>query len=117
MIEEQIVARRVASDTVRVEMLTDPRAARIRYSSSYSVDSSVFRAESMLITLEVARIVAAVDPPVTEGIRLAVVPGGEGDIGLLVTVIEGPSLEAWVDGSLSDGEFVGQWTVVAATRE
>jgi hypothetical protein len=91
--------------------------ASIRYSSAYSIDSSVFHAESVLITLVVARTVGAVDPPVTGGMRLAVIPGGEGEIGLRVTVVDGATLAAWADGSISDQEFIEEWTVAAATRE
>jgi hypothetical protein len=91
--------------------------ASIRYASSYSVDSRVFQAETVLIALAVARAVARLDPPVTDGMRLGVIPAGRGNVGLRVTVIESSSLDAWRDGSISDQEFVGQWTVVALTRE
>jgi hypothetical protein len=107
----------VVSDTVRIRILADPRAASIRYSSAYSVDSSVFYAESVLIALAVARTASAVDPPLMDGIRLAVIPGGEGDIGLRVTVINGSSLAAWAEGAISDQEFIDAWTVAAATKE
>jgi hypothetical protein len=116
-IEDQILARRVASDTLRIRILEDPRVASIRYASAYSVDSNVFHAETVLIALVVARIVGAVDPPVTDGLRLAVIPAGGGDIGLRVTVIEGSNLAAWVAGSISDQEFIDEWTVAAVTRE
>jgi len=49
--------------------------------------------------------------------HLAVVPAGESDVGLRVTVIDRSSLQAWADGSITDQEFVGHWTVWSATRE
>jgi hypothetical protein len=38
-------------------------------------------------------------------------------VGLRVTVVDGPTLEAWADGSISDQEFVDAWTVGAVTTE
>ena len=44
-------------------------------------------------------------------------PDGESEVGLRVTVIDGSSLEAWTNSSISDQEFVDQWMVGTVTRE
>jgi hypothetical protein len=116
-IEEEMTARGVASDTLRIVIAGDPRVASIRYASSYAIDSRVFQAETVLITLVVARAVARIEPPVSGGTRVAVMPAGGSDVGLRVTVIESSSLEAWRKGFISDQEFVSQWSVGAVTKE
>jgi hypothetical protein len=60
---------------------------------------------------------ARVDPPISGGMRVAVIPVGESNIGLRVTMVDGPSLEAWANGSISDQEFVRRWSVGIVTRE
>lgn len=117
LIEEEMTARRVASDTLRISVAGEPRMVSIRYASSYAIDSRVFQAETVLITLVVARTVARIKPPVRGGTRLAVVPAGDSDVGLRVTVIESSSLEAWHNGSISDQEFISQWAFAAVTKE
>jgi len=117
LIKEALAARGVAIHTLRITIGGEPRWASVRYTSSYDVDSRAFQAQTVLAALAVARIMTRVDPSIDGGVRLAVIPGGEGEVGLRVTHIEGQSLRAWADGSLSDQEFVGEWTVGAATRE
>jgi hypothetical protein len=117
LIEEEVTARGVASDTLRIALTGEPRVASIRYASAYSLDSRVFQAQTALITLALARAVARIEPPVGGGLRLAVMPAGDSEVGLRVTVIEYSSLEAWRDGFISDEEFVGQWSIAAVTKE
>lgn len=114
---EEVAARGVALHTLRITITGEPRWASIRYSSSYAVDGRAFQPQTVLVALAVARVMARVHPPINGGIRLAVVPGGESEVGLRVTIIDGSSLEAWASGSISDQEFVGGWTVGSVTRE
>lgn len=117
LVKEEMAARGVALHTVRTTIAGDPRWASIRYSSSYAVEGRVFQAQTVLVALAVARVMARIHPPIDGGMRLAVIPGGESDVGLRVTVVDGASLEAWADGSLSDQEFVDAWTVGTVTTE
>ena len=117
LVEEEAAARGVALPTLRIKIEGEPRWASIRYSSSYTVDSRAFQPQTVLVALAAARVLVRVQPSIDGGIRLAVMPGGESEVGLRVTVIEGSSLEAWANGSISDQEFVGQWMVGTVTRE
>jgi len=117
LIKKEATARGVAPDTLRITIRGEPRSASIRYSSSYKVDSNVFQVQMMFVALTAAQAIARVQPPIKGGMRLAVVPGGEGEVGLRVTFIDWSSLEAWASGSISDQEFVSQWTKGAVTRE
>jgi hypothetical protein len=117
LIEEELVAHRVALDTARIAMGGEPRRISIRYSSAYSVDHPAFEPQRVLVALAVSRVLAGAQPPFDGGMRLSAIPGGEGEIGLKVTVIGAPSLEAWADNALSDREFVGEWDVWSMTRE
>jgi hypothetical protein len=117
LIEEEATARGVSPDTLRITMRGEPRSASIRYSSHYKVDSNVFQVQMMFVALTAAQAMARVQPPIKGGMRLAVVPGGEGEVGLRVTFIDWVSLEAWATGSISDQEFMSQWTKGAVTRE
>lgn len=117
LVEEEAAARGVALSTLRITIKGEPRWASIRYSSSYTVDSRAFQPQTVLVALAAARVLVRVQPPIDGGIRLAVIPGGESQVGLRVTVIDGSSLEAWTNGSISDQEFVGQWMVGTVTRE
>ena len=117
LIKEEATARGVAPDTLRITIRGEPRSASIRYSSSYDVDSSVFQAQTTLVALAAARAMARVQPPITGGMRLAVMPGGESEVGLRVIVIDWASLKAWASGSISDQEFVSQWSEGTVTRE
>jgi hypothetical protein len=102
---------------LRITIKRESRSATIRYYSSYTVDSSVFQAQTILVALATARAMVRVQPPLDGGMRLAVIPAGEGEVGLRVIVIDWASLEAWANGSISDQEFVSQWTEGAITRE
>jgi len=118
LVEEEVAARGVAPHTLRVTMAGEPRSASIRYSSSYAVDSSAFRAQTVLVALAAAQAMARVQPPLNGGMRLTVMPGGESEeVGLRVIIIDWPSLEAWANGSISDQELVSQWTEGTITRE
>ncbi len=117
LIKEEATARGVAPDTLRITIRGEPRSASIRYSSSYDVDSSVFQAQTTLVALAAARAMTRVQPPINGGMRLAVIPTGESEVGLRVIIIDWSSLEAWANGSISDQEFVSQWSVGTVTRE
>ncbi len=117
LVEEEAAARGVDLATLRITITGEPRSVSIRYSSSYTVDSRVFQPQTALVALAAARVLVRVQPPIDGGIRLAVIPGGESEVGLRVTVIDGSSLEAWANGSISDQEFVGQWMDWTVTRE
>lgn len=117
LVKEEVAARGVAPHTLRITIGGEPRSASIRYSSSYDVNSKVFQAQTVLVALAVARATSRVQPPLNGGIRLAVIPAGEGEVGLKVTIIDWASLEAWASGSISDQEFVGQWSEGIVTRE
>jgi len=117
LVKDEATARGVAPDTLRITIRGEPRSASIRYSSTYDVDGSVFQAQTTLVALAAARAMARVQPPLNDGMRLAVMPVGESEVGLRVIAIDGASLEAWANGSISDQEFVSQWTVGAITRE
>lgn len=117
LIRDEIVARGVASDTVRITTRDESRRLSIRYSSTLRVDDRVFEPQTVLIALAVARITARVDPPMSGGIHLGVIPGGDGEVGMRVTIIEGAVLQAWSNNSIGDREFVSQWIVGSVTRE
>lgn len=117
LIKKEVTARGVAPHTLRVTIGEEPRSASIRYSSSYDVDSSVFQAQTVLVALTVARAMTRVQPPIKGGMRLAVIPAGESEVGLRVIAIGWSILEAWANGTISDQEFVSQWTVGDITRE
>ena len=114
---EELVSRGVAPHTATIAIGGEPRRASIRYSSSYSVDGQAFQAQTVLVALAMSRVMARVQPPLDGGARVAVLPDGEGEVGLRVTVIDGSSLEAWANGSISDQDFVSGWTVGTVTRE
>ncbi len=117
LVKEETTTRGVAPHTLRITIGGEPRSASIRYSSSHTVDSSVFQAQTTLVALAAARAIARVQPSINGGMRLAVIPAGESDVGLRVIIIDWSSLEAWANGSISDQEFVGQWTVGSITRK
>lgn len=51
LVKEEVAARGVAPHTLSVTIAGEPRSASIRYSSSYTVDSSVFRAQTVPVAL------------------------------------------------------------------
>jgi hypothetical protein len=116
-IQEEVAARGVNSHTVRIRVGGEPRLASVRYSSSHTIGGRAFQPQRMLIALAVARVVARVRPPVSGGVRLSVIPAGGGEVGLVVTVIDGASLEAWASDSITEREFVDEWMVWTVTRE
>ena len=81
------------------------------------MDGQAFQAQTVLVALAISRVMARVHPPLDGGARVAVLPDVEGEVGLRVTVIDGSSLEAWANGSISDQDFVSGWTVGTVTRE
>ena len=117
LIKEEATARGVAPHTLRITIGGEPRSASIRYSSSYTVDSSVFQVQTTLVALAAARAIARVQPSISGGMSLAVIPTGESEVGLRVIVIDWSSLEAWANGSISDQEFVSQWTEGSITSK
>ncbi len=117
LVEEEATAHGVALPALRITIEGEPRWVSIHYSSSFTADSRAFQPQTVLVALATARVFVRVQPPLDGGIRLAVMPGGESEVGLRVTVINGSSLEAWANGSISDQEFVGQWMVWTVTRE
>lgn len=117
LIREKALARGVSSDGLSVRIAGEPRWVSIRYSSSYAVGGRAFRPQMMLIALAAARTVARVQPPADGGMRLAVMPGGEGNVGLALILIKGSTLEAWANDAMSDQEFISQWTEGIVTKE
>jgi len=84
---------------------------------AYDLDSGMFHAQTILVALAVSRAVLRAEPPIEGGINLAILPHEEGEVGLVVIAIGGPALERWASGSLSDQQFVGEWTVGNVTTE
>lgn len=117
LIKKETAARGVAPQTLKITIGQESRSASIRYSSSYAVDSKIFRIQTTIVGLNVARALARVQPPLKGGIRLSIIPAGEDLVGLRVIVIDWPLLEAWANGVISDQEFVNQWTVGNVTRK
>ena len=117
LVKEELAARGVATHTLRVTIAGEPRWASIRYSSLYAVDGRAFHPQTVLVALAAARAMARVHPPINGGMRLAVMPGGESNMGLKVIIIDGTCLKAWAKGSISDQEFVSGWTVGTITKE
>lgn len=111
LLEDEAAARGVDLQTLSIRIVGEPRRVTIRYSSSYDADGSAFQAQCVLFALAAARVLVRVKPAIDGEIRLAVIPGGESEVGLRVTVIDGSSLENWATGSISDQEFVSQWKV------
>jgi hypothetical protein len=116
-LEKEVTARGVDFQTIRITMSEEPRLVSIRYSSSFAIEDRPFQAQTVLVALAAARVLSRVQPPIDGGIRLAVMPGGEGEVGLRVTIITGSSMEAWINGSISDQEFVSLWMAGTVTRE
>lgn len=117
LVKEELVAHGVDLDTTNITIAGEPRSVSIRYASAYAVDSRAFEPQTVLVALAAARTLVRVQPPIIGGIRLAVRPEGENEVGLRVIVIDWSSLEAWASGSISDQDFVSLWTVGAVTRE
>jgi hypothetical protein len=112
-----LAARGVALGTARVTLKGEPRAVSVRYATTYKLDSDVFTAQTILVALAVSRVVLRVEPPIEGGINLSILPSEGAQVGLLVIAIGGPALEQWANGSLSDQQFVGEWTVGNVTTE
>jgi hypothetical protein len=117
LIKEELAARGVALGTARVTVKGEPRGVSVRYTTVYDLDSDVFTAQTILVALAISRAVLRVEPPIKGGINLAILPSEEGEVGLWVITIGGPALERWANGSLSDQQFVGEWTVGNVTTE
>jgi hypothetical protein len=117
LIKQEIAARGVDPDTVRVSIGRAPGRVSIRYATTYDIDGRAFEPQRVLIALAVARVAAQLEPAVDKGIHLAALPLGEDSVGLRVTTISGSDLRAWAEGSLSDPEFVATWTTGTVTRD
>jgi hypothetical protein len=117
LLHEEIAARGVEPDTVEIDIREEPRTLSVRFASTYNFGSSVYRAQSVLIVLSVSRTSLRLRPLVDGGIRIAIVPPENDEVGLHVFSIMGSSLDSWAEGSLSDEEFVAEWTVGIFTKE
>lgn len=117
LFRQEVASRGVDPDTVRIRIGGQPKRVSIRYTSTYHPDSREFRAQMILNTLAAASITLRVDPPVTGGLDVAVLPVEGGELGLLVTTVERSVLDAWASGSLSDQEFVAEWQTGIVTTE
>lgn len=115
--EHAIVARGVAPETVRVTIGGEPRQATIRYASQHGSAEEAFGIETLLVGLEVSRVLARVEPMLTGGLSLGVMPTGEGETGLYMTDINGSTLRAWADGAMPEHAFVSSWEQWAVTSE
>ena len=115
-IKEIMLARGAVPGTERITITSDPRFASLRFESSFPPQEPMFEVQKNLITINAARVLARLTPQLENGIRLAVIPGGEGDVGLIVTVIDGDSFWAWANGIITDQEFVSRWSTGGATR-
>ena len=112
-----IVARGVAPETVRMVIGGEPRQATVRYASQHRSTEEAFEIQRVLVTLEVSRVMARVEPALTGGLSLGAMPAGEGEIGLYMTVIKGSPLRAWAGGAMTEPEFVSSWEHWAVTSE
>ena len=111
LIEEQLAARSVDLETVRLTFRKEPRILSLRFTSPYDFGSTAYRAHSVLVPLLVSRIGVRVPSAVGDGIEVSIIPRGSEEVGLHVISIMGSTLEAWRAGDLSDQEFVADWTV------
>jgi hypothetical protein len=117
LLEEELVARGVDADTLRIVIKGQPRALSVRYTSAYRLDSNVYRAQTVLIALTVSETALRLQPPVDGGISIGIMPEENGEIGLVAISIGGSSLRAWAEGTLTDVEFVGEWSMGIVPRE
>jgi hypothetical protein len=114
---EELAARGVDPDTVKIDIREGPRTLSVRFTSAYDFESSVYRAQSILVALTVSRASLRLRPPLDGGIKLSIIPQGSDEVGLHVMSIMASSLDAWAGGSLTDQEFVEEWSVGIFTKE
>lgn len=117
LMEQELAARGVALNTVRIRIGEAPRQASVRYTSTYKFGRSVFRAQTTLVGLALSQVVLRVQPPLDGGLSVAVLPVGEREVGLYVITISHSSQKRWATGTLSDQDFVGEWLVGTVPKE
>ncbi len=117
LIEREVAERGVSLDTLRVRLTGDPRVAFIQYASTLDVNHPAFNAQTVLITLAVSRAVARSQPAPEGGVRVAAIPGSEGEVGLRLITLGWEELATWSRGKMSDQLFVRGWGVWSITRE
>jgi hypothetical protein len=117
LVKDELAARDVGLDTVRIKITSEPRVVAIRYTSTYDLSSSVFRAQTILVGLALSRAVMRIEPPIRDGINLSVLPEGNAEVGLVAITISQSNLDAWADGFISDEVFVANWAVGTVPKE
>jgi hypothetical protein len=115
--KEAVLRYGATAETVRVSVTGEPRSVTVRYASPLSTEEGTFDIQRTLSTIAVARIAVRLEPPPAGGLSVGIIPAGETDVGLLLTLIDGEALAQWARGELNDVEFFGLWEVGAMTRE
>jgi hypothetical protein len=116
-IKEALTIHPIHQDTLEVEISRDRRRITISYETDYDSGSPQFRWQIITIGLTVARIIARVEPPISDGIRIAAMPTGREDIGLKLVVIKGDDIAAWSIGLLSDQVFISRWRTLTLMED
>jgi hypothetical protein len=117
LVREELAARGVMPETIRITVREDPRSASLRYTSTYDRNSKVFQVQTALVALVVSRVMLRIQPPLEAGLSVSVLPEGDGEVGLMVIVINQSSLDGWADGLLTEQEFVTEWEVGTIPKE
>jgi hypothetical protein len=117
LIKEAVLRYGATEETVRISVAGEPRSVTVRYASALSTDQGVFDLQRILSTIAVARIAVRLEPPPAAGLSVGIIPAGDADVGLFLTLIDGETLARWTRGELNDVEFVRQWEMGAMTRE
>jgi len=114
-IEEALVAYPIHQ--LEVAISRDLRRATISYETDYSGESLEFQWQVVIIGLIAARTISQVQPPVSGGMRMVVVPTEGKEVGMRLVVIGAVDIAAWASGSQSDQAFVAGWQMVTVTKE
>ncbi len=114
-IEEALAAHPIHQ--LEVEISKDLRRATISYETDYSGESPEFHWQVIIIGLIAARTISRVQPPVSGGMRMIVVPTKGREVGMRLVVIRAVDIVAWASGSKSDQAFVAGWQMVTVTKE
>jgi hypothetical protein len=117
LIREEILRYGVTPEVIRVSITGEPRTVAVRFATTLSMDQTTLDYQRILSTMAVARIAVRLQPPPAGGISVSIIPAGQTDVGLLVTVVGGDALAEWARGELNDPEFYRRWKVGAMTRE
>lgn len=102
---------------LEVEISRDLRRATISYETDYSGESLEFQWQVIIIGLIAARTISRVQPPVSGGMRMVVVPTKGKEVGMRLVVIGAVDIAAWASGSKSDQAFVAGWRTITVTKE